>query len=447
MSEFVRIIDPSGKTLRNDLYNSPPDVASYIIFKDGGLIKAKNGRTGQIEFSSSDAAAVIQYAVNKADGIIFIRNGSYDIASIITLRNDTIIVGEGRKTILNNTSEGFMIYIDQYTSNVRISNLKITSETSVNGIDCHGDNVIFDNLFLEKMAYAISMTAHVSCATVRDCLFTNGAGFSTAGSDVLISNNIFDESGIVTVSGGNNINFLSNVFINSFGRVDYQGAIHVDVVVTNINGVVIAHNLIRFTENPPHKQHGIVVSGEARNTRSTTNVIICNNIVDGGAFANSLKGIYLHGYSAEYLNVKNVLVEGNIVKRTTTGFGIANTDTAMFINNRLYDVTNPISMDDVSLNIVFKQNTGYITENSGTAIFSGDGTTDDFSIGAHGLAVTDPNRIVVKVSPISSDAIAASPCVGYVDPADNTKIRVKFARAPASGTDNVKIIWEAQAAS
>ena len=86
-------------------------------------------------------------------------------------------------------------------------------------------------------------------------------------------------------------------------------------------------------------------------------------------------------------------------------------------------------------------------KNSGTKTLSGDGTTTDFEIGAHGLAVTDPNKIVVKVTPISADAIAASPCIGYVDPADNTKIRVKFASAPASGTDNVKIAWKAEVTS
>ena len=86
-------------------------------------------------------------------------------------------------------------------------------------------------------------------------------------------------------------------------------------------------------------------------------------------------------------------------------------------------------------------------ENSGTATFSGDGTTTDFEIGAHGLVITDPSKIVVKVTPVSSDAIAASPCVGYVDPADNTKIRVKFSSAPASGSENVKIVWYAEVIS
>jgi len=97
----------------------------------------------------------------------------------------------------------------------------------------------------------------------------------------------------------------------------------------------------------------------------------------------------------------------------------------------------------VGANTKIKHNMGYTTENSGTQTFDGDGTITDFLIGDHGLVITDPSKIVVKVTPISSDAIDASPCIGYVDPNDNTKIRVKFDSAPPSGSENVKITWEA----
>jgi len=96
--------------------------------------------------------------------------------------------------------------------------------------------------------------------------------------------------------------------------------------------------------------------------------------------------------------------------------------------------------------ILFK-NSGYLTENSGVATFSGDGVATVFEIGAHGLVTTDPSKIAVKITPASSDAIAASPCVGYVDPVDNTKIKVKFSSAPASGANNVKIVWYAEVIS
>jgi hypothetical protein len=39
--------------------------ASYIIFKDGNYVKARNGQTGQIEYSNSDASKVVNYALSK----------------------------------------------------------------------------------------------------------------------------------------------------------------------------------------------------------------------------------------------------------------------------------------------------------------------------------------------------------------------------------------------
>ena len=127
---------------------------------------------------------------------------------------------------------------------------------------------------------------------------------------------------------------------------------------------------------------------------------------------------------------------------------ISDSDGVKIINNMPVwsSATLTINVSNVT-NLEIRGNPAYPTENAGTTTFSGDGTTTDFLIGDHGLAVTDPTKIIVKVTPISADAIAASPCVGYVDPADNTKIRVKFANPPASGTDNVQIIWEAQVVS
>lgn len=55
----------------------------YIIFKDGDVVKAKNGRTGRIEFKDTDFDVVFNNVVNAADDgdYIVITSGSYDIHS------------------------------------------------------------------------------------------------------------------------------------------------------------------------------------------------------------------------------------------------------------------------------------------------------------------------------------------------------------------------------
>ena len=91
-----------------------------------------------------------------------------------------------------------------------------------------------------------------------------------------------------------------------------------------------------------------------------------------------------------------------------------------------------------------------VSKNSGVAIFSGDGATSDFLIGEHGLFTnpTDPSRIHITVTPASPDAIEASPCIGYASDENGDgkyeSIRVKFTKAPVSGTNNVKVAWKAE---
>ena len=54
----------------------PVEEASYIVFKDGGKIYAKNGNTGMIEYSDVDARKVIQHAIdmtyNRGGGRVFV---------------------------------------------------------------------------------------------------------------------------------------------------------------------------------------------------------------------------------------------------------------------------------------------------------------------------------------------------------------------------------------
>lgn len=78
---------------------------------------------------------------------------------------------------------------------------------------------------------------------------------------------------------------------------------------------------------------------------------------------------------------------------------------------------------------------GESTEVVGEAVFSGDGTKTTFSI-AHGLP-SAPSRFEVE-------ATSAEAAYDYYVTVDATNIDVTFSTAPASGTDNVTLHWEAQ---
>ena len=181
------------------------------------------------------------------------------------------------------------------------------------------------------------------------------------------------------------------------------------------------------------------------------NCVCLNNGQSGTGY----NGIHLMGSLASYRTIVRGCYCGDTQSTKTQEYGIYETSTSSsFTGDNIIteNILPPIQQKTGTIcisgaNTIVERNFGHITENSGTATFSGDGSTTDFEIGAHGLVTNEASKIVVKVSPISSDAINASPCVGYVDPADNTKIRVKFSSAPASGSENVKIVWHAEVIS
>jgi len=80
-------------------------------------------------------------------------------------------------------------------------------------------------------------------------------------------------------------------------------------------------------------------------------------------------------------------------------------------------------------------NYGYTTKNSGTATFSGDGSTTQFKI-EHGL-VSTPSKVLV--TPMSEDASG-----DFYITADNTYIYINYKTAPPSGTNNIKVSWYAE---
>ena len=97
--------------------------------------------------------------------------------------------------------------------------------------------------------------------------------------------------------------------------------------------------------------------------------------------------------------------------------------------------STPISISGSGNEI--RNNIGYTTENSGTDTSSGDGSSTSLTI-AHGL-VSTPKYVNAREA--SSDAATAE--IDYTT-ADSTNITVYFKNALPSGTDNIKIYWEAE---
>jgi hypothetical protein len=107
----------------------PVTEASYIIYTDGEKYYAKSGRIGEVEFSSSNASEVINYAIAKlrelGGGKLFIKRGYYYITNTINVECDNIVIdGEYPHLQTPIDFDAPLIFVKN-SSNVRIYHLHL----------------------------------------------------------------------------------------------------------------------------------------------------------------------------------------------------------------------------------------------------------------------------------------------------------------------------------
>jgi len=322
----------------------PEQPASYIIFTDGSTIYAKNGTTGEIEFSGADATTVIQNAINQlSNGMIFIKRGTYDLSGVLSLDDNTIIVGESAEdTILQH----YGLKIPAGKSNILVSNIRFDKAGSAqtlaiyayDGVSnltiakCTFDgyvyafqpvlptgNETFDNIIIEDSVISNMNATHESHAAISlfNCrnskalnnritnVGSRGIAVGGLASDVLISGNYIENSGL-------NYNDKPAIYVG-FTRSDFI-----------MRNVIVSNNVI-VNYNNNYITHGIVVSGETATDRYGYGIVIeGNTIFDNQTTSKKGTAIYLHGFSGggATFNVRGVTVIGNTIYTPLKGITV-----------------------------------------------------------------------------------------------------------------------------
>jgi hypothetical protein len=159
--------------------------------------------------------------------------------------------------------------------------------------------------------------------------------------------------------------------------------------------------------------------------------VICNTFIGNSAeSAGARDEIWVPNWAPRQVILGNK-IDGN--NKSRYGVNLESNDNIVQNNPFANLVTAPIR--NVGTGNVTKYNPGYVTENGGTATFSGNGSQTTFTI-AHGLAGTPKTALITAGS---SDA-KTNFYVTY----DATNITVTFATAPPSGTNNVVLRWYAE---
>ncbi|RLI00646.1 hypothetical protein DRO31_08325 [Candidatus Bathyarchaeota archaeon] len=297
------------------------ETASYVIYKQGNVIYAKNGESGAVEFSGTDAATVIQQAIDhvadKGGGKIFIRTGTYIVARSLSFENKSnIIIVGGKKTILKLADSANCDVINIVNAQrIRIENIEIdgnkvnqTAATS-HGIEINNSsNVVIANVYIHDTkgaAVGVRDSTHIS---IRDSVHEDTDGDSDFAFNVdyfeFINNicrNYFDTG--IAYFGKYGV-IIGNIFEG--GTV----GVYLGTAGVKTENVVVAQNSFKS-----HAESAILVE-EPRETgvEPTENISIVGNVI-----ADSKRGIFVRG--KDYSGVRNATIADNTILRCET-YGI-----------------------------------------------------------------------------------------------------------------------------
>lgn len=306
---------------------------SYIIYKDGDIVKAKNGKTGAIEFSSTDATSVIQQAINAlasiGGGEIFVRDGVYSISNTIYVAsNISIKLSHNAVLSPSGTFNNMFTNSDWSNGNQHISIVggRFIGNKTGNPIIAFRNvrYLTIKDVYISKLAYqwdAIIVSLSKDVRIVRPIIEENGA-VDGAGIGIRGCENVFIDSPIIRYAnadgiwiGYENINVPSTVYSKNVyvrgGVIEFCGRCGIWDDVNNRNVVidgVIARN------NGQRKDSYTANNSGIRVLHPYFKVVNCT-VFDDQATKTQDWGISLEtisGYDVvDYGVVKNNIVYGN----------------------------------------------------------------------------------------------------------------------------------------
>jgi len=369
----------------NKEYRSTEETASYIIFIEDGVVKAKNGHNGEIDFSGSDAATVIQSAINALTrgGKIFIKAGAYYCYSEIDLAKDVALIGEnpdGRyssfatRLIAKGTARGVMVrfYRDALTD----VNLAI-------------EGITFDD---------------------PDNLASGAILYFRYGRGIRLNN-------VATRNGGKYGIFFSNCEIVHLSRVHVIAPVEHGIVMGDWNGEVT----IRECEVSSVGLSGILLDNRA-------NVI---DLIENDIYLCGNHGIYVRNYSGETISSVNIF-RNNIHHNTYYGlaFTINGTIEGCLAYYNQFNDNDWGAVSPSPSGVKMFSNKGYTTENSGVATIPNGSSS---VVVNHGLAAAPS---VVKLTGTHSEVANC-----WVTNVTSTQFTIN---APAAVTADRDVYWQAE---
>ena len=404
---------------------------SYIVFLHGGRAYAKcclPEKAGLIEFQGTDHASVIQssidslpLAVEGGRGMIFLKSGAYSLPSPVKPRSYVTLKGEGIFSTFispsgsNNVIENY----DQVNGNwfITVRDLTIGPATSGNWVGNHGIYFIkVKNSYIIncRIWYLNGKGIYLSGGwqhRILNCAISLNKeegvyGDASVENGVYVVNSVVEQSqttGNLRLLGGSAHHIVNSHFEGGAGVPVSLGTYYSRIVNNYIAGPTAGYgiyvagpwneirgNLVRDTPDTgivvENAKFSVIFGNIVRNA-GANGIVLTGDSYEAVVIGNTIEnpnnnGIGLYGESNKCVIALNELNGKNIVVATNYNLIMLNVNVGM--------------VNDTGSGNIIKHNTGYITENSGTATIPAGSSYVDVE---HGLSI--PLDTVDKLSLLS----------------------------------------------
>lgn len=272
------------------------DDASYIVFKDGTNTLARNGTTGAIDYSSSNATSVIQSALN-GGGLVLVKPGTYELTmqgatnyayGLQMVVSNTVLMGYGGEVILKLSDDAARN--GTYDSIIMMGDgTNAYHHLSVDGITIDGNLGAQDGKTI-----GIGMVRHITNSSVKNCAIfdvnstNNGAIYliTCEGPNVIQSNTITNNARCsIYVENSDRLKVLDNICAYN-GKEIYIGYSS-DVVVSGNQGIgatmALGHGIyLSHDDNVTVTGNNFMNNHDAGvRLADNTNVVVDSNVISG----------------------------------------------------------------------------------------------------------------------------------------------------------------------
>jgi hypothetical protein len=281
------------------------DMANFVIGRDEkGIVYARNGATGSIDYQSPNASEVIQSAVdtiNKSNqgGVVYIRKSdyyeTYNIPGRFSVKvdytlDDTIRVPDGISII----SDGALLKVIDINGTVFEMNPDGVSYSSIHlnwkisglslvGINNNTDNCAIhikrwqsafqiDNIHTEHINYPVKIEGEAYRTVVQNCLFVGGSSAYGQGGKIgvhifqgggdygpnaatIINSDISSFENGIKIDAGYGVRVTNNYFENNAVAIKINGGQHITAISNyvqpgrNATGIYVGGGIPTITAN------------------------------------------------------------------------------------------------------------------------------------------------------------------------------------------------------